>query len=147
MQVSKLYLFFGAISGLLKVPTVPWYLSKFISIGYKEWRFVAVWTTEQVAKNSHMSTAPLSLFPSGMIYYEFGKRISIIEQKKNKNGKSVTETCENSLESIKCFIIHRIYNILTLLRLINEHNDQNKSTKICRELAQVHEKGDKFKTF
>ena len=130
---------------------------------------MAAWTTEQVTKsnidtnrnlkkfiigmtiklikNSHMSTAPLSLFPLGIIYYEFGKRISIIEQKKNKNGKSVTETCENSLESIKCFIIHRIYNIFTLLRLINEHNDQNKSTKICRELAHVHEKGDKFKTF
>lgn len=103
--------------------------------------------TIKLIKNSHMSTAPLSLFPLGMIYYEFGKGISIIEQKKNKNEKSVTETCENSFESIKCFIIHRIYNIFTLLRLTNEHNDQNKSTRICTELEQVHEKEDKFKIF
>ena len=40
--------------------------------------------TIKLIKNSHMSTAPLSLFRLGMIYYEFGKRISIIEQKKIK---------------------------------------------------------------
>ena len=41
LQVSKLYIIFGAILRLLKDPTVPRYWAKLTSIGYKEWRFAA----------------------------------------------------------------------------------------------------------
>ena len=41
LQVSKLYIIFGAILRLLKDPTVPQYWAKLTSIGYKEWRFAA----------------------------------------------------------------------------------------------------------
>ena len=36
LQVSKLYIIFGAILQLLKFPTVPQYWAKLISISYKE---------------------------------------------------------------------------------------------------------------
>ena len=36
LQLSKLYIFFGPILRLLKVPTVPRYWAKLTSIGYKE---------------------------------------------------------------------------------------------------------------
>ena len=36
LQVSKLYLIFGAVLRLLKVPTVPRYWSKLTVIGYRE---------------------------------------------------------------------------------------------------------------
>ena len=36
LQVSKLYIIFGAILRLLKVPTVPQYWAKLTGIGYKE---------------------------------------------------------------------------------------------------------------
>ena len=41
LQVSKLYIIFGAILRLLKDPTVPRYWAKLTSIGYKEGRFAA----------------------------------------------------------------------------------------------------------
>ena len=46
LQVSKLYIIFGAILKLLKDPTVPRYWAKLTGIGYKEWRFAASWITE-----------------------------------------------------------------------------------------------------
>ena len=36
LQLSKLYIFFGPILRLLKVPTVPRYWAKLTGIGYKE---------------------------------------------------------------------------------------------------------------
>ena len=46
LQVSKLYIIFGAIIRLLKDPTVLRCWAKLTGIGYKEWRFTAAWTTD-----------------------------------------------------------------------------------------------------
>ena len=48
LQVSKLYIIFGTILRLLKVPTAPQYWAKLTGIGYKEWRFEAAWTIDML---------------------------------------------------------------------------------------------------
>ena len=52
LQVSKLYIIYGAILWLLEAPTVPQFKAQLTSISYKEWQFAATWSNNMYTINN-----------------------------------------------------------------------------------------------
>ena len=92
LQVTKLYIIFGSILQLLKVPTVPRYWAKLTNISYKEWRFTATWTIDMHTVSDKNDIATNRILKESCDWYNkaFPTNTCLMSKSKLQNNSQVS---------------------------------------------------------